>query len=64
MTEAEVLGIIRSITGISQATGTQEATQHNPRRDGSYIIPLMILTNAHHSTMKRHSGGDKHGKRQ
>ncbi|EFA3960432.1 putative prophage protein [Escherichia coli] len=27
MTEAEVLGIIRSITGISQATGTQEATQ-------------------------------------
>ncbi|MFG3958755.1 hypothetical protein ACGI40_00670 [Escherichia coli] len=27
MTETEVLGIIRSITGISQATGTQEATQ-------------------------------------
>ena len=27
MTEAEVLGIIRSTTGISQATGTQEATQ-------------------------------------
>ena len=27
MTEAEVLGILRSITGISQATGTQEATQ-------------------------------------
>ncbi|HAX0299866.1 TPA: hypothetical protein JYL18_002362 [Escherichia coli CD471] len=27
MTEAEVLGIIRSITGISQATGKQETTQ-------------------------------------
>ena len=27
MTEAEVLGIIRSITGISQATGKQEAIQ-------------------------------------
>ncbi|EFO2131483.1 hypothetical protein DPI70_03195 [Escherichia coli] len=27
MTEAEVLGIIRSITGVSQATGKQEAIQ-------------------------------------
>ncbi|CAD7363243.1 hypothetical protein [Escherichia coli] len=27
MTEAELLGLIRLITGISQATGTQEATQ-------------------------------------
>lgn len=27
MTETEALEIIRSITGISQATGTQEATQ-------------------------------------
>jgi hypothetical protein len=32
------------------------------RRRSSH--PLMILTSAHHSTMKRHSEGDKHGKRQ
>jgi single-stranded DNA-binding protein len=41
-----------------------KAIPRNPRRDGKYITPLMILTSASHSTMKRHSEGDKHGKRQ
>lgn len=36
MTETEVLGIIRSITGISQATGTQEATQPDSVTAESY----------------------------
>ena len=37
MTEAEVLGIIRSITGISQATGTQEATQPDSVTAENYV---------------------------
>lgn len=37
MTEAEVLGIIRSITGISQATGTQEATQPDTVTAENYV---------------------------
>jgi single-stranded DNA-binding protein len=40
------------------------AIPRNPRRDGSYITPLMILTSARRLMMKIHSEGDKHGKRQ